>query len=221
MKKAIDLTGQVFGRLTVLERVKLPTSEYVVWLCKCSCGRMTKVRSYHLRKGRIVSCGCYQKEMTSKARRTHGETKTRLYGIWVGMKRRCYWEGDKCYYIYGSRGITVCDEWKNSFEAFRDWALEHGYSEKLTIDRIDVNGNYEPSNCRWVTIKEQNRNKTTTKIVEYHGTKDVFVDMCRKLNVNESTIQSRMKNGYSFEDAVEKFKKTAPFKEYWEYTKKA
>ena len=221
MGKFVDLTGQVFGRLTVIERVDLPTKSYAVWLCKCSCGRVKKVRSCHLRNGVIVSCGCYHKEKISKGRRTHGETKTRLYNTWKNMKSRCYWKGHEFYRIYGGRGITVCDEWKNSFETFRNWALEHGYSDKLTIDRIDVNGNYEPSNCRWITQKEQCHNKNTNRVVEYHGKKGVFLDMCRRLNVNECTIRSRMKNGCSFEDAVEKFKKTAPFKEQWEYTKKA
>lgn len=220
MGNFIDLTGQVFGRLTVLERVNLPTKNYAVWLCKCSCGKVKKVRSCHLRNGVIFSCGCYHKEVTSKANKTHGETKTRLYNTWRSMKSRCYRKGYMFYHLYGGRGITVCDEWKNSYVAFRDWALKHGYSDKLTIDRIDVNGNYEPSNCRWVTQREQCSNKTVNRIVEYHGEKDIFLNMCRRLNVNEATIRSRMKNGYSFEEAVEKFNKTAPFKEQCEYKKK-
>jgi hypothetical protein len=219
MSQFIDLTGQTFGRLTVLERV-VRNKHYATWLCKCSCGKNKVVRSCHLRSGAIISCGCYQKEIASKISKTHGETKTRLYNIWHGMKRRCYYKKDAFYHLYGGRGIFVCDKWKNSFESFRDWALEHGYSDKLSIDRIDVNGNYEPSNCRWVTQRVQCSNTNHNKIVEYHGLKGVFLDMCRRLNVNESTVRSRMKKGHSFEDAVDKFKKTAPFKEQSEYKKK-
>ena len=218
MSQFIDLTGQTFGRLTVLERV-VRNKHYATWLCKCSCGKNKVVRSCHLRSGVVVSCGCYQKEIASKTKKTHGETKTRLYNIWHGMKRRCYKEYDEFYHLYGGRGISVCDEWKNSFESFRDWALEHGYSDKLSIDRIDVNGNYEPSNCRWATQREQCNNTNHNKIVEYHGEKGVCESMCRKLNVNQTTIRSRMKNGYSFEDAVDKFTKTAPYKATSEYKK--
>ncbi len=221
MVRYIDLTGQVFGRLTVIERVNLPTKYYAVWLCKCSCGNLKEVRACHLKSGAISSCGCYHKEMVSKVRKTHGESRTRLYNTWRNMKSRCYWKRQKFYHLYGGRGITVCDEWKNSYETFREWALKHGYSVELTIDRIDVNGNYEPSNCRWVTQKDQCNNKTVNRIVEYRGETGVFLSMCKKLNVNEATIRSRIKKGYSFEEAVEKFKKTAPFKEQSEYKKKA
>ena len=217
MGQFIDLTGQTFGRLTVLERVEAGTKRYAVWLCKCSCGNTKIVRSCHLRSGAVVSCGCYQKEIARKYNSTHKESKTRLYNEWQHMKKRCYWKNYNAYNLYGGKGITVCDEWKNSFVAFKDWALNNGYTDELTLDRIDINKNYEPSNCRWATKYIQSNNRSINRIVEYHGEKGVYEGMCRKLNVNQTTIRSRMKKGYSFEEAVDKFKKTAPYKCTSEY----
>lgn len=219
MARFIDLTGQTFGRLTVLERVDTGNHSYATWLCKCSCGKIKEVRSCHLRSGAIISCGCYQKEIARKCNSTHKESKTRLYNEWQHMKKRCYWKNYNAYNLYGGRGITVCDEWRNSFEAFKDWALSNGYSDELTLDRIDINKNYEPSNCRWATKYVQSNNRSINRIVEYHGEKGVYEGMCRKLNVNQTTVRSRMKKGYSFEDAVDMFEKTAPYKATSEYKK--
>lgn len=105
----------------------------------------------------------------NKAMATHNETKTRLYGIWAGMKQRCFNEKDHCYQNYGARGITVCDEWKNDYVAFSMWAKQNGYTDELSIDRIDTNGNYEPSNCRWATAKTQARNKRNSIYLTYNG----------------------------------------------------
>ena len=169
--KALDLTGQRFGRLTAIEKVG-KQGGHIMWLCQCECGNTTIVQGTVLKNGRTKSCGCLwdeaiasfnhserRKETTRKAKSKHGMKGTRLYRIWQGMKSRCGNPNIPCYPYYGGRGITVCDEWKNSFEAFRDWALSHGYSDELTIDRMDVNGNYEPSNCRWASMAEQNKNK--------------------------------------------------------------
>ena len=149
MPKLNDLTGQRFGRLTVLERTELK------WLCKCDCGNKKIVAGGHLVSGDTKSCGCL--------RIKHGMRNTRLYSIWHGMKERCYNTKHKFYKHYGGRGIKVCEEWKNDFQTFADWALSHGYADNLTIDRIDVNGNYEPSNCQWATNAEQQRNKRNSK----------------------------------------------------------
>lgn len=159
MPKLIDLTGQKFGRLTVIERYGVRDG-HAAWMCECECGNRTVVNGRWLRAGRTTSCGCYHKEMLSERSTSHGMTNSRLYRIWHNMKNRCFYSGDKHFSDYGGRGITVCDEWKNSFEAFHDWAMPNGYADNLTIDRVDNDGNYEPSNCRWITMKEQCKNRT-------------------------------------------------------------
>ena len=160
MAKVFDLNGKQFGRLTVICEGEKARSGERMWICKCSCGNITKpIKSTCLRNGITQSCGCLHREIVSQAKATHQQSDTRLYSVWRGMKDRCFRPNAVNYKFYGGRGITVCDEWYNSFEAFYEWAMANGYAENLTIDRIDANGNYEPSNCRWITIQEQQRNR--------------------------------------------------------------
>lgn len=147
-----DLTGTKIGKLTVISRNFKNKSAGSHWNCICECGKEKVIRADILRSGKIRSCGC-------ETTKTHGMSKTRLYSIYVDMKRRCDDPSRKGYEYYGGRGIYVCEEWKDSFEPFMTWALNNGYTDELTIDRIDVNGNYTPDNCRWATWSEQNRNK--------------------------------------------------------------
>lgn len=167
MPNFIDLTGQRFGSVVVLERAKNNEKNEVMWLCKCDCGKKFITRARSLRSGETTSCGClrikHAAEAARKANTKHGASPhrgyTKLYNTWLRMKGRCNSPTSTSYPYYGARGISVCEEWENDFSAFRDWAMKNGYKEGLSIDRIDVNGNYCPQNCRWITMAEQQRNR--------------------------------------------------------------
>ena len=160
--RRMNLVGQVFGRLTVLEKVP-NKGKHTYWKCRCSCGNLVEVRTNTLRTGQTQSCGCLKREITSQllSQRNlkHNMCQTRLCRIWYGMKDRCYRPTNSRYKYYGAKGVTVCEEWRTDFLPFYNWSVRHGYQANLTIDRINPYGNYEPSNCRWITIQEQQRNK--------------------------------------------------------------
>lgn len=168
-----DLTGQRFGRLTVLERAENGSHGRTRWMCQCDCGNTHIATAAHLKSGEVSSCKCLKKEFfAAKAseiasgnhnKRTHGKTGSRLYGIWNGMKQRCSNPNRNRYDHYGGKGITVCDEWLHNFQAFYDWAMANGYADNLTIDRNDNDKGYSPDNCRWATMKEQQNNRTNNK----------------------------------------------------------
>ena len=168
MRKVKDLVGQKFGRLTVIKQNGFSNKNkfggrYAKWLCKCDCGNYCEMTTDNLTRSRNNhSCGCFAKEhldAMAKANVTHGMSGTRLYGCYRAMMSRCYREKDIHYHAYGQRGITVCDEWRHNAKAFIDWAVSNGYSDNLTLERIDVNGNYEPQNGTWIPMADQYKNK--------------------------------------------------------------
>lgn len=190
-----DLTGKQFGRLTVVEYSK----EKRLWLCKCICNNYIYTRSYSLTSGHTKSCGCYHNEIASKnisnsnyLRGTHHKKNTRLYRIWSCMKQRCYNRNHHAFKNYGGRGIVICEEWKDNFQTFYDWAINNGYNDKLTIDRINNNGNYEPSNCRWITLKEQSLNRQTTRYIAYKGMTKSLAEWSDDLEINYHTLFNRL-----------------------------
>lgn len=155
--------GNRYHRLIVLSFHHKDKNNNLFWLCKCDCGNETVVRGGNLRTNHTQSCGCYMKERSKETvtirNTTHGLGHCRLSNIWYNMKQRCLNKKNHDYRLYGARGITICDEWINSFETFYNWAMANGYKKSLSIDRKNNDGNYEPSNCRWATDKEQANNR--------------------------------------------------------------
>lgn len=182
-----DLTNKAFGLLTV-RKLKCVKNHRRIWECECKCGNIKDIREDSLKKY-TRSCGCLILESARQKGRgnKHGMSHTRIYNIWAGMKSRCCNPKDTSYYLYGARGITVCTEWLNDFQAFYEWALENGYADNLTIDRIDVNGNYEPSNCRWATAKEQRENQRQYEIT-YNGETHTLLEWSDITGIKYATL---------------------------------
>ncbi len=203
MAQALDLVGRTFGRLTVVQRGENDRFGKTRWLCRCECGNEKVINSRTLMSGDTQSCGCLRAEMLKNIATTHGGSASRLYNTWEGMKSRCYYPKNQRFARYGGRGITVCEEWHNSFEAFRDWALSSGYRDDLTIDRIDVNGNYEPANCRWATNDEQMSNTSRNTILSYKGQTKTVSQWAEAVGISYTTIISRITTlGWSAEKAL-------------------
>lgn len=199
-----DLTGKRFSRLTV---VKYHHSENGnrYWFCKCDCGNEAVVMTKDLNYGSVKSCGCLMIETRRKNRSMsvkHGYShKERLYEIWKNMRRRCHDPSNKRAKSYYLKGITICDEW-NDYEEFRAWALANGYRDDLTIDRIDVNGNYEPSNCRWATAKQQANNCTRNRFITYGGMTKTMSEWADYVGLKYSVLNHRMQRNWPVERAL-------------------
>ena len=202
MAEASNLIGQKFGRLTVIDRAEKYKDGHAMWLCRCECGTEKVILEKCLKNGKTKSCGCLRKEITVKRLTKHGLNNIRLYDIWSGIKQRCYNSKRKGFGIYGGRGIIMCDEWENNFMSFYDWAMANGYADNLSIDRIDVNGNYCPENCRWATFKEQMNNMRTNRFLTYNGETHTMAEWGKILNISDCTLYSRLKRGWTVEKTL-------------------
>lgn len=208
MGAPLDLTNNKFGRLLVIEkapnRIMGNGDSRRAWLCMCECGNKVVATTLDLRKGDVKSCGCLKQELDAKRRTIHGEHGTHLHNVWCAMRRRCRNENSKDYIHYGGRGIKVCSEWDKDFTCFKNWALSNGYSEELTIDRINVDGNYEPNNCRWTSMKAQSNNRSNSRFVTYNGETHTIQEWSEILNIPYNTLYMRLKNGWSVDRALNK-----------------
>lgn len=178
---------------------------YNFWICECICGNKKEIREDHLVNGDTHSCGCKKKKQIIKRNKEnvkHGMRNTRLYKIWCGMKDRCNNYNYHNYQDYGGRGIKIYDEWNNNFKSFYNWAIANGYNDGLTIDRIDINGNYEPTNCRWETMKVQENNKRNNRIILYNGKEQTVTQWAEEIGMKRETLISRLNAGWDIEKAL-------------------
>ncbi len=197
MPALIDLTGDKYGRLTVIKIAPRVKGRGVEWVCRCDCGNEAVVRSSSLRQGNTRSCGCLAREMLVERNFKHGKArrgkKTRLYGIWVRMRQRCNDPNTDDYEGYGGRGIKVCDEW-DDFLAFQNWAHSNGYKNKLTIERIDNDGDYEPNNCKWICLEKQARNKRNNHFIEFNGVCRTLAEWSEVTGIDSSLLRYRLEH---------------------------
>lgn len=190
----ISIVGKKFGRLFIISHAY--TKRRSFFNCLCDCGKEKVLCGSDIKKG-TKSCGCLAKENMSRVSTTHGGSKEKLFNTWCSMKKRCYNPKHKSYKYYGGRGIIICDEWINSYEVFRCWSLANGYAEKLSIDRKNNDGNYEPSNCRWVTDKVQHNNTRANHPLTYNGVTKNVTQWAEELGVSDSAIFQRISKGWS------------------------
>jgi hypothetical protein len=206
MGKTIDMVGFKTDHLVVVGYAGTKNKR-AMWNCKCECGRVFATEGKHLRNGSTISCGCYKKKIMSaqgKKNITHNETKTRLYGIWRGIKKRCSLPSDASYKYYGAKGIAMFQEWEESYENFRSWAINNGYSDELTIDRIDNAKGYYPENCRWSDWYVQENNRTNNVRIIYKGESMTKAEVARKLGISRNLLHYRLEHGVPVDKEVRK-----------------
>lgn len=208
MTRYEDLTGRRFGKLLVLGENHSTKRNRRYWNCRCDCGNTRIVPTAFLNNGRVEKCSsCCKKAQSENAikvsKSKHGMVKTKLWRCWRSMRTRCSYPRTNGYNNYGGRGIKVCDEWDKSFEKFMEWAYSNGYEENLTLDRIDVNGDYCPENCRWLTIKQQANNKRTNFVITHNGVSHTLSEWSEITGINKNTLESRLKKyGWETERAL-------------------
>lgn len=207
MRKKLDLTNKRFGKLVAIKIDGKNNCGKTMWLCKCDCGNYKSIDIHSLlRKDKTstTTCGKCKKSMKGKKCYKHGMSGTRLYRCYKLMKNRCYNTHNKRFYLYGGRGITVCDEWlgEQGSTNFINWALNNGYKDDLTLDRIDNNKGYSPENCRWATRKEQSNNLRCNKHYEFKNKLYTLTQLCELLNLDKGLIYSRLRCGWNLEKAI-------------------
>lgn len=214
-RKYIDISGERFFRLVAIRKVDMPNDKnHSYWECKCDCGNTVIVRRDSLKNGHAKSCGCYLQERYKDGHlKTHGEKCMKLYKAWQSIKQRCKNPKSESYNNYGGRGITICDEWENDYLAFKKWSMANGFDpnakgHELSIDRINVDGNYEPNNCRWVGHVVQNYNKRCTVKVDIYGKLMTLKDISDEYDIPISRVRKRYyrykKGAISIEDLLNK-----------------
>lgn len=206
MRKKIDLTGQRIGRLLVIQEEKERSKHGAkLWRCKCDCGNVHLVETGNLTNHTTRSCGCLKWERIKLSNTKHGYSNKRIHRIYYNMRGRCYNPHIERFKNYGGRGIKICDEWlgENGFKNFVKWAMSNGYDDSLSIDRIDVNGNYEPSNCRWITMEMQYNNKSNSHFITFNGETRTLQEWADITGIDRKTISGRIeKCGWSVEKAL-------------------
>ena len=202
------MIGNKYNKLIVLERLDNDKFGNSKWLCKCECGNTVEVLGIHLRSGHTKSCGCLQKEKCRQIihKPKHGMAKSRIYKIWNGMKNRTNTNSlskDTLYKNYSGRGIKVCDEWRNSFKNFAEWSLANGYTDNLTIERVNNDKDYEPYNCKWVDLGDQANNRRSNVKITYNNETHNLSEWCKRLNKDYALVYNRIhKNKWDFERAI-------------------
>lgn len=200
--KIKDISGQKFGRLTAINCMGRKGHDRI-WLCKCECGNTREVKQSNLTSGHTKSCGCLRVETTIQNHLTHGKTNTPIYNTYLSIKARCYNYNHTAYKNYGGRGITMCDEWKYNFQAFYKWAINNGYKEGLQIDRIDNNGNYEPSNCHFTTAKENSNNRRSNRYITIGNVTHTLSEWCNIYDIKYSKVYLRLRRGWDIKKSLE------------------
>lgn len=205
MTKAKDLTGKKFNRLEAVEPIGRSPKGAVIWKFSCECGNTHEAVGWKVSTGHTKSCGCYKSERAARHARTlheekHGMSKTRPYRIWHGMRQRCQNPNNKKYELYGGSGVEVCDRWNDFSNFWED--MKNGYSDDLSLDRIDGDGDYEPENCRWATDREQAENSDNAHKIEIDGEKKTIKMWCKEFGVNVNTARVRIHRGWDDEEAV-------------------
>ena len=197
MGKANDLTGERFGKLTVVGFAGRDAHGNALWHCECECGNLATVRADRIKSGKTKSCGCIKRE----SRKKHGKSSARIYRIWTNMKTRCGNANVGSFRLYGAEGKTVCEEWQQ-FAPFYEWSMANGYADNLTIERKDNGKGYSPENCVWATMKDQQNNRRNNHLVTHNGETKTISQWAEITGMRQATIWARLKNGWDVEKAL-------------------